>query len=554
MDSFSLKGRAISFAMCAGAVAFILALVASSQGKVDGTGAALSLIVAVVCGTMCWAAAECSVSVTASAIDQAIDRLTRATQGDLRSEIPVSVREQVPPLAQAMDNLFSQLGANLESTTQLALFDSVTGLPNRTHFRNAGEELLRSRSEGEAAALLFIDLDRFKSINDTLGHACGDMLLGAVATRLRKAAETAAAPGAVVGRLEGDEFTMLAPGLANRAAALGLGQAILDGLAEPFTLTGQEVRIGASIGLAVAPDHGASLAELMRAADVAMYQAKAGGRGRVELFSAELAAEMADRVQLDSDLREALARQEFALVFQPQVRAHDGQPVAAEALLRWRHRDGIKLPSSFIRRAEETGFIVEIGQWVLETVACTLSRWAAMGVEQRLAINVSPREMDQAEFFRELRAQMRRAGAPARLLELEISEAMVTRASDELLDAVAGLRRDGATVSLDGFGVGHSSIPALRRLPLDAIKSDRSLTAEVADNAEARSIAQALINLIHGLGCRAVAQGIESAAQADVLRVIGCDMLQGFAIAEPMDEMRFVAWCRRERFPALVAG
>jgi diguanylate cyclase len=549
VEGFTLKSRAIAFAMCAGAVAFILALAAASTpGMVTVESAGRALIAAIVCGAMCWASAERTIASTAEAIDAAILRLQCAANGDLEGGVPEQVHESVPQLARAMDGLFSQLHANLESVQRLAMFDPVTGLPNRTNFRRTAERALAELQPADAAVLYFIDLDRFKHVNDTLGHATGDALLGMVANRLRAVAERFAPESAgrppLIGRLAGDEFTMFFPTLAELRDAERIGRGILYALSEPFDLADQEVSIGASIGIALRPEHGTTLHDLMRAADVAMYHAKAMGRGRAEHFTEILAAEIAERARLESDLRQAVDKDQFTLVYQPQVSAADGRIVAAEALLRWRHPDGLKMPGAFIQRAEETGLIVEIGEWVVESVAETISRWGRLGIEQRLAVNISPRQLDHAGFFRKLREAMLAAYAPARLLELEISETLAMHCSAEVLDAIATLRADGASIAIDDFGTGYSNLQRLRVLPIDRIKLDRSLIEHVVDDNEARNIAQAVIGLVHGLGCEAVAEGIENEDQATVLRVLGCDILQGYAVATPMEEEAFLHWAR----------
>jgi EAL domain-containing protein (putative c-di-GMP-specific phosphodiesterase class I) len=222
-------------------------------------------------------------------------------------------------------------------------------------------------------------------------------------------------------------------------------------------------------------------------------------------------------------------------------------------LLRWQHpQDGPRLPATFIARAEESGVIVEIGDWVVARVAETLARWGRMGVSQRLAVNISQRELDHALFFRRLHAAMRNAGAPAGLLELEITESLAMKCSREVIDALALLRGDGATIAIDDFGTGYSNLARLRELPIDRIKLDRSVIEHIATRAEARTIAHAVISLVHSLGCEAVAEGIESDAQANVLRVIGCDVLQGYAVAPPMDEPTLLTWTRGQ--PQRLAG
>ena len=557
MEGVSLKSRAMAFAMCAGAVAFILALVATAPNnplQIDHI--ARALIAAIVCSVMCWASAERALATTATAMDSAILRLSHAAQGDLTSDIPAEIHDCIPDLSEAMHRLFRQLSVNLESVHRLAMFDSVTALPNRTNFRRTCERLLIDLPAGTIAALFFIDLDRFKTVNDTMGHAVGDMLLGMVANRLRavgdRVSDDLGAPQPLIGRLAGDEFTMFVSHLPDAAEAARIGRELLRALAEPFDLVGTDVEIGASIGIAMRPDHGGNLTDLMRAADAAMYHAKACGRGRAEYFTQELADRLADRSRTEHDLRAAIDQDQFALVYQPQVGLPDGRLVAAEALLRWHHpRDGLRLPGTFIARAEETGLIVEIGEWVIATVAETIARWGRMGIEQRLAINISPRQLDHAAFFKRLRAAMRAANAPARLLELEISETLAMRCSQEAIEAIALLRADGATIAIDDFGTGYSNLARLRDLPVDRVKLDPSLIEHIAVSAEARTIAHAVIGLIHGLGCEVVGEGIESQAQADVLRVIGCDAIQGYAIAEPMGEAAFVAWARQDDRRAL---
>lgn len=559
MEGVSLKSRAIAFAMSAGAIAFILALLATSRGQIDIDNIARALIPAIVCAVMCWASAERAISSTASAIDSAIARLARAAQGDLKGAIPAEVTEQVPLLAASMRALFTQLDDTLESVHRLAMFCPVTALPNRTHFRHTCEIAIAGQAPGSTGALFFIDLDRFKRVNDTLGHAMGDLVLGMVANRLRGiAAEHSSVPGAaepLLGRLAGDEFTMFFPSVGGGVGADHICKAILASLSEPFELMGNGIDLGASIGVALCPEHGDNLTDLMRAADAAMYQAKAGGRGRAEHFSERLAAEIAERAQLESDLRIAIDEDQFALVFQPQVAVAGTSIVAAEALLRWRHpAHGIRKPGSFIRRAEETGLIVEIGEWVIATLAQTIARWGRIGIEQRLAVNISPRQLDHAEFFRGLRAAMLAANAPARLLELEITETLAMRCSAEVMAAIAALRADGATITIDDFGTGYTNLARLRDLPIDRIKLDRSLVMHIAERHNARVIAQAVIGLIHGLGCEAVAEGIETQAQAEVIRIIGCDVIQGCAVAEPMNEDAFIAWSRMDKRPVLLAG
>lgn len=557
MEGYSLKSRGIAFAMGTGAVAFLLAIAtAFDSAEITRSVLGRALIAGIVCGLLCWIAARRGSDVASVAIDRAVDRLSAAVEGDLQSSVPGQVRLGAPSLARAMDALFQRLHATLDGVQRLALFDPVTSLPNRTHFRRTAESMLAELPANASAALFFIDLDRFKAVNDTMGHATGDVLLGMVANRLRGVADrcsSAGDPAPLAARLAGDEFTLFFPGVHGVGAVDRIGEAVLAALSEPFELADQALSIGASIGVALRPEHGSTLHDLMRAADAAMYHAKAQGRGRTERFSETLAAEIAARNRLDSDLRQGVEREQFALVFQPQVCARNGRIVGAEALLRWHHPDGPRMAGAFIGRAEETGLIVEIGEWVVTRVAATISRWARLGIRQRLAVNISQRQIDHATFFRRLREAMVTAGAPASLLELEISETLAMHCSDDVLEAIAELRADGASVAIDDFGTGYTNLPRLRRLPVDRVKLDRSLVEHVADQPAARLIAQAVIGLVHGLNCEAVAEGIESEAQAAVLRVLGCDVLQGYAIAQPMAEDAFLEWARDIQ-PQRIAG
>lgn len=544
----SLKRRAIVFAACAGAVSFFLALLATTHGRLDALTASSALIPAVVCATMCWASAERHVSTTAGAVDEAILRLSKATRGDLQSPIPREVWSFVPSLARAMQALFEQLRTTLAAVERAAQIDTVTELPNRSHFQQLVEERLERLARMQPtppAVLLFLDLDRFKAVNDTYGHATGDLLLAQVGQRLRQAAEHLSGGVAeeqpIVGRLGGDEFNILLCGQAAREpkrAALG----ILNVLAGAHRFHGGEIQAGASIGIAQWPVHGTSFVDLTRAADIAMYAAKAGGRGQVHAFDAKLAAGLAARKALEQELRAGIDRGEFGLVFQPQVLAATGSVCGAEALVRWHHPDGMRLPGSFLPCAEETGLIIELGDRIVQDVAATIGRWHAKGIRHRLSVNISARELDHASFVRKLRDAVASAGAPASMLELELKELLLMGCSEDALDAVTLLRGDGASIALDDFGTGFSSIARLRELPIDRVKLDRALTIHVAQSEEARAIAQALVGLVHGLGCTAVAEGIESADQAKILRMIGCDVLQGYAIAAPMEEAAFLDW------------
>jgi diguanylate cyclase len=549
MEEFSLKSRAISFAFCIGAVAFILAILAGADGGHNTGTLVRAVIVALICGVMAWAAGERAVANVADSVDAATARLVSAAQGDLSTPTPKEVGAQLPELSQALDGLLHQVRSNLESVHALAMFDPVTSLPNRTSFRRDVERVMHTLPDKQLSALIFIDLDQFKLVNDTLGHAHGDQLLAMVANRLRTVtrAETArrgtGAMDAIVGRLAGDEFTIFLPQVDHVANVTRICCGLLAALMEPFDLAGHHVEVGASLGIAMRPDHGQTLTALMRAADVAMYHAKDQGRAQFQFYTDALAEQVAHRSKLESDLRTAVERDELTYVLQPQISVESGNVVAAEALLRWNHpTDGLRMPGTFIAAAEESGLIYEVGDWGIEAAAKALARWPALGLDHRLSVNLSPRQIARADFFPKLHDALKRHGAPVNMLEVEISETLAMECGETVIAELAALRALGATVSIDDFGAGYSNLARLRRMPIDRIKLDRSLIVDVATNAEARVIAQAVIGLIHGLGCAAVAEGVEQDAQIDVLRVMGCDAIQGFAIATPMAEADYVAW------------
>ncbi|MBA3897297.1 MAG: bifunctional diguanylate cyclase/phosphodiesterase [Sphingomonadaceae bacterium] len=548
MDGFSLKARAISFAFSIGAVAFILAMLAGLDHGADPRRLAISVIVALICGVMSWAAAENAIAGIAAAVDAAAGRVIGAAQGDLSTPTPAAVGEALPDLAEALDGMFRQVRANLDAVHALAMFDSVTGLANRTSFRREADRMLRALPGEGDAALFFIDLDHFKAVNDTLGHAQGDQMLGMVANRLRaiataEAQRAKAGAEPLVGRLAGDEFTLLFPESGGADGAARIGRALLAALNEPFEIAGQSLIVGASIGIALRPDHARTLTALMRAADAAMYHAKSSGRGQLQLYSDGLGEAIAGKVRLENDLRGALDRDEFALLLQPQVSLGDGQVVATEVLLRWNHPDGVqRLPDAFLATAEDSGLIIDIGNWAIEAVAAMAERFPRSGAAPRLAVNLSPRQIVRADFFVRLRDALARHKIPLNLLEFELTETVAMACGDPVIAEIGRLRADGARIAIDDFGAGHSNLSRLRRLPLDRIKIDESLIAGIADDAGARGIVHAVVNLIHGLGCDAVAEGVETDAQLGVLRVIGCDAVQGYAIAKPMTEGDYLSW------------
>jgi diguanylate cyclase (GGDEF)-like protein len=508
------------------------------------------IVASVVAGAFCllisYVASERPNSESARALAALSDRLMAVEDGDLVSPAPALVQRTMPKLAAAVDTLFAEVRASIENAQALGMYDPVTSLPNRLNFRAEADRLIASMDDGQLAAMLFIDLDRFKAVNDSLGHARGDQLLVMVANRLRvvvNAEASASQPRPILARLAGDEFTLFFPRVHSQADVDRLARRVVLAIAEPFELHGHSIDIGASIGVAMSPLHGRTVETLMRAADIAMYNAKSRGGGQHRLFSDALADEHSRKVETEKSLTDAVHRGEFLLALQPQLSLVTGEITGAEALLRWNHPHvGMRLPSTFIPVAEQTGIITEIGDWVMAEVASILASWQREGIDKRLAFNVSPRQLDRADFFARLRQTFADTGVPLSSIELEFTESAAMECSSQVLAEIAALRADGATIAIDDFGTGYSNIARLRAMPLDRVKLDPSLIADIDCDAKARVVVQAVIHLIRGVGCEIVAEAVETVGQADILRAMGCHTVQGFVFAQPMFENEFVAW------------
>jgi diguanylate cyclase (GGDEF)-like protein len=509
------------------------------------------IVAALVAGAFCllisYVAAERPNSESARALAALRERLLAVEDGDLVSPAPVAVQRSMPKLAAAVDSLFAEVRASIENAHALGMYDPVTSLPNRLHFRSEADKLMSEVLDDAHSAMLFVDLDRFKMVNDSLGHARGDQLLIMVANRLRVVVNAefngSARNRPLLARLAGDEFTIFFPEIESVVEIERVARRIVLAISEPFELCSHSVDIGASIGVALSPDHGTSIEALMRAADIAMYRAKSSGGGQHWLFDAELAADHQQRIETEKALSDAVQRGEFVLAFQPQMSLVTGEVAGAEALLRWNHpRDGLRPPASFIPVAERTGLIAEIGEWVVGELASTLANWHRDGFEGRIAFNISPRQVERPDFFLRLRQMFAEAGVPLSMIELEFTESAAMEVSAGVLEEIAALRADGARIAIDDFGTGYSNLARLRSMPLDRVKLDPSLIAEIDTSEKARVIVQAVIHLIKGVECEVVAEAVETVAQADILRAMGCDTVQGFIFAEPMFEQDFLAW------------
>lgn len=553
MTAGSAQKISNAFLSCAaGAASFLFSLTALLYLTAFDQKILAALVAGAFCLLISYIAAERPNSESARALAALSERLLAVEDGDLTSPAPTIVQRNMPKLAAAVDSLFAEVRASIENARALGMYDPVTSLPNRLHFRSEADKLMSEVLEDAHSAMLFVDLDRFKMVNDSLGHARGDQLLIMVANRLRVVVNAECTGSArtrpLLARLAGDEFTIFFPEIESVAEIERVARRIVLAISEPFELCSHSVDIGASIGIALCPDHGTSIEALMRAADIAMYRAKSSGGGQHCLFDADLAAEHQQKIETERALTEAMQRDEFVLAFQPQMSLVTGEVAGAEALLRWNHpRDGLRHPASFIPVAERTGLIAEIGDWVLMEVAATLANWRRDGFDGRLAFNISPRQVERPDFFLKLRQAFADAGVPLTLIELEFTESAAMEVSAPVLEEIAALRADGAQIAIDDFGTGYSNLARLRSMPLDRVKLDPSLIADIDTSEKARVIVQAVIQLIKGVDCEIVAEAVETVVQADILRAMGCDTVQGYVFCHPMFEQDFLAWTNNAR-------
>jgi diguanylate cyclase (GGDEF)-like protein/PAS domain S-box-containing protein len=424
-----------------------------------------------------------------------------------------------------------------EQLTRQAFHDGLTGLANRALFRDRLEQALaRSERSSGILALLLVDLDGFKQVNDSLGHDAGDQLLQAVAERF--AAEIR--PSDTLARLGGDEFAVLVDG-AHESHAIAVAGRLLNSLAEPVWIAGHELSVGASIGIALHPGGAGRSDELLRHADVAMYAAKEAGRGRFELFHYDMARELGELLGLEHELRLGLQRDEFTLHYQPEVDLENGDIVGVEALVRWNSpRRGLVPPDRFIPVAEATGLILGLGEFVLREACDQTARWRADGVlPERFVtwVNLSGKQLSAGGISRAVKAALDDSGLPAACLGLEVTETALVQegaSGDRARSELQLLHEEGVRIAIDDFGTGFSSLGQLRRFPVDMIKVDRSFVQGVENEAKDAAITANLVTLAHALGVLAIAEGIESSGQLASLRGLGCDLAQGFLFARPL--------------------
>ncbi|MEP6504361.1 MAG: EAL domain-containing protein, partial [Betaproteobacteria bacterium] len=411
------------------------------------------------------------------------------------------------------------------------------GLPNRALLMDRlGQALSQAQRREQQVAVLFIDLDRFKLVNDSLGHAVGDRLLQEIARRLRGALRE----DDTVARVGGDEFQVITCNVAGSVDAARIAEKLMRTLGEPFVLEGQELHVTASLGVSLFPRDGASGELLLKYADTALYEAKAEGRNVYRFFSPEMNAQAHGRLRLENDLRRAVERQELELHYQPQLDLATGEVCAVEALVRWRHPvRGLVLPNSFIPMAEETGLVLGIGEWVLNEACRQVAEWQRNGLADnlaplRVAVNISARQLQRPGLDGAVRRALLLSGLAPQCLELEITESSVMLDPQHAQSVLQSLRDLGVQLSIDDFGTGYSSLAYLKRLPLDRLKIDRSFIGGIPLDRDDAAIVETIIVMTHKLGLRVIAEGVETLEQRLQLVHQGCDEMQGFLLAHPV--------------------
>ncbi len=450
-----------------------------------------------------------------------------------------------------------ELTRRQEELAFLATHDPLTGLPNRTLILDRVEQMLvRARRNPAPVAVLFVDLDNFKHINDTLGHGAGDRLLQAVAARLEGAIRDADA----LGRLGGDEFVVIAEGMSLAAGPELVAERLLEALKQPFKLddSPEEARLTVTASVGIAAGDRGSAEELLRDADIAMYRAKWDGKNRFVLFESGMEDDVQSRMELEMDLREALSSDQFYLEYQPTFALQDMSPTGVEALIRWKHPvRGTIQPNDFIPLLEETGMIVEIGQWVLMEACRQAAEWRETGYPIGMSVNASAKQLDTDEFIDDVREALLRSGLDPGALTIEITETTLMRNAEETALRLAAVKELGVRIAIDDFGTGYSSLAHLQKFPVDALKIDRTFIARLTQDPEGETLIRTLVQLGKALSIETLAEGIEQTQELTLLQDECCDSGQGFLFARPLDagaiENFFAQWLadkqQSETFP-----
>jgi diguanylate cyclase (GGDEF)-like protein len=434
----------------------------------------------------------------------------------------------------------------------LANHDMLTGLPNRNFAMGRIEQTLVSASRLEhKTALLFLDLDNFKTINDSLGHDGGDELLRQVARRLAACIRRADS----ISRHGGDEFLIMLTDVGTSQAAASVAAKITEVLSEPFQILGREVSTSTSIGVAMFPEDGETLDVLIRCADSAMYQAKEEGRNTYRFYTSQMNTDYLETLQIKNDMRLGLERNEFVLHYQPQVSLLDGKVIGAEALVRWNHpQKGLLGPATFIGIAEISGMIAPLGQWILREACSQAMAWQAEGLPPIvMAVNLSAIQFKRDRLEHRIENILRVTGLAPTLLELELTESVIIKDSEDVLQTIHRLKGLGVQIAIDDFGTGYSSLAYLRKFAIDKIKIDQSFVRDLENNPDSSAIVRAIIDMAQNLALKTIAEGVEDSATLDILGEFGCDVAQGYHLARPMPAAQFSVYLQDKNSSAMVA-
>ncbi|OYU46622.1 MAG: GGDEF-domain containing protein [Burkholderiales bacterium PBB4] len=481
-------------------------------------------------------------------VSRLVKAINRLDQGNFKERIgaPYPTGElggmmlALDRMAGSLEQQHQTLERNAETLQLQANTDALTGLANRNLLNDRlHQAIIYAHRSERVVGVLLLDLDRFKTVNDSLGHSQGDVLLKTVAQRLQACSRE----GDTVARLGGDEFVLVLSDMAQVSDLLPIVQEILQALSRPIELQGQLVNVSASLGLSAYPRDGDSADELIRHADTAMYRAKERGRNAAAFFTPEMDHLLVERLRMEAGLRRALEQQEFRVVFQPIVHAATGKVASAEALLRWQDPErGLVPPVQFISIAEETGLIIPIGNWVLQQACLQAKAWQDQGLGSiPVAVNLSARQFNAPSLGDAIATALAQAQCPPALLQLEITESMVINDAEQALQTMHRIVAMGVHLSIDDFGTGYSSLSYLKRFPVRKLKIDRSFVNELETDAHDRAIVDAILTLAHKLGLRAVAEGVETAGQLALLQQLGCDECQGYYFAKPCTAEAFAA-------------
>lgn len=485
-------------------------------------------------------------------LSQLMHRVSSA--GDYSSRATTSRHDEVGELAESFNRMIDRIERNNQTLTEelqqrreveskldrLAHYDNVTQLTNRHYFEHNLRQLLREvHMKGSRAALLFVDLDNFKDVNDSYGHHIGDALLRKVAERMRQSLRA----GDEISRLGGDEFALILPQVGEAAQVGRVAEKILHALTLPINIEGREIFVGVSMGSVMLPDDTDEFHSALRFADMAMYHAKHRGKNNHQSYSRELSEEQGQRLALESDLRRALERNELEMYFQPIWQLGDiPRLLGAEALMRWHHPTrGMVPPADFIPLAEETGLIVQIGEWALQSACMETASWqtSSSGAGLFVAVNLSPRQLGDSHILRRVETALEMSGLPPQLLELELTESILADQSSQSVQVLMRIAELGIPLVLDDFGTGYSSLSYLKHFPISKLKIDRGFVMELPDNPDDKSICEAVIGLGKSLGVTVLAEGIESSEQADMLARMGCRQAQGYFFSRPIPAAAF---------------